>query len=99
MMDGLIELVKMLVLVGGILCITTLILVSLPQSRLRDFLMPIVGWCFALFCGVYVLAPVDIMPEAMLGPFGLIDDFGAAVAGIAAAGAAMRAGKARKNAA
>ena len=93
------ELMKTLVQWGGILCVTTLVLVSLPQSKLRDFLLPIVGWCFALFCGVYVLSPVDLLPEIMLGPVGLIDDAGAVVVGIASAGAAMRAGKARKRAA
>ena len=25
-------------------------------------------------CVVYVLSPIDIMPEAFLGPFGLADD-------------------------
>lgn len=25
---------------------------------------------------VYILSPIDIIPEALFGPFGLIDDFG-----------------------
>ena len=29
--------------------------------------MPIIGWGFALFCGAYILSPVDIMPEAFAG--------------------------------
>ncbi len=55
--------------------------------------MPIVGWVFALACGAYVLMPVDIIPEALLGPFGLIDDGAAVVAGICAAGSAIKASK------
>jgi uncharacterized membrane protein YkvA (DUF1232 family) len=32
----------------------------------------IVGLCF-----LYIISPIDLMPEALLGPFGLVDDFGA----------------------
>ena len=53
--------------------------------------MPIVGWAMAIFCGVYVVSPVDVIPEALLGPFGLIEDIGAVVAGISAARMAMNA--------
>ena len=51
--------------------------------------MPIIGWCFALFCGAYILSPVDLVPELVTGPFGLIDDAGALVAGMCAARAAL----------
>lgn len=26
-------------------------------------------------CVLYIVSPVDLLPEAVLGPFGLIDDF------------------------
>ena len=84
-------------LVGGGLVGLFGILLAVPQSRLRDFLMPIVGWCFALFCGAYILSPVDILPEALMGPFGLFDDAGALVAGIYAASSAIKAGKANRQ--
>jgi uncharacterized membrane protein YkvA (DUF1232 family) len=87
------EFAKTLLLVGGGLIALLLILIAMPQSRLRSFLMPIIGWCFALFCGAYILSPVDIVPEALTGPFGLIDDAGALIAGIMAASAAIKAGK------
>ena len=64
-------------------------LISLPKSKMREFLMPIIGWCVAIFCGIYCISPVDILPEVLLGPFGLVDDIGAVVAGISAAHAAM----------
>jgi len=35
-----------------------------------------------ILCGIYILCPIDFIPEAFLGPFGLIDDF---VAGLFAA--------------
>lgn len=87
------EFVKTLLFVGGGLIALLLVLLAMPQSRLRSFLMPIVGWCFALFCGAYILSPVDIVPEAVVGPFGLIDDAGALIAGIMAASSAIKAGK------
>ena len=84
------------ILVGGGLVGLFGILLAVPQSKFRDFLMPIIGWCFALFCGAYILSPIDILPEAMFGPFGLIDDAGALAAGIFAAMTAIKAGKARQ---
>lgn len=74
---------------GTILVVTFAILLSLPESKLRDFLMPIIGWCVAIFCGIYCISPIDLVPEALLEPFGLVDDLGALVTGIAAARAAM----------
>jgi uncharacterized membrane protein YkvA (DUF1232 family) len=88
-----VQMFNTVVLVGGGLTALLVILLAMPQSRLRNFLMPIIGWCFALFCGAYILSPVDIIPEALLGPFGLVDDAGALIAGICAASAAIRSGK------
>jgi hypothetical protein len=85
----LIEVVHTMVLVAGGLAATSLVLLALPKSKLSEFLMPIIGWCFALFCGAYILSPVDLVPELVTGPFGLIDDAGALVAGICAARAAL----------
>jgi uncharacterized membrane protein YkvA (DUF1232 family) len=90
------QIVHTAVLVGGGLLGLFMILLALPQSKLKDFLMPIIGWCFALFCGAYILSPADLIPEAIVGPFGLFDDAGALVAGICAARSAMKASKAKQ---
>jgi uncharacterized membrane protein YkvA (DUF1232 family) len=90
------EIVKTLLLVGGGLTGLLLLLLALPHSKLRDFLMPIISWLFVLACGAYVISPIDVLPEMALGPFGLVDDVGALIAGIVAARAAMKAGKARQ---
>lgn len=71
----------------AVVCVVAL---SLPDSRLREFLRPIVMAGIAVLCGIYVISPVDMIPEIALGPFGLIDDAGAAVGGIAAARSALR---------
>ena len=82
---------------GTILAVTFAVLLSLPESKMRDFLMPIIGWIVAIFCGIYCISPIDIVPEAVLGPFGLIDDLGALVTGIAAARMAMKKTKEERN--
>jgi uncharacterized membrane protein YkvA (DUF1232 family) len=47
-------------------------------------LLPILSWLFAIFSGLYTLSPIDLMPEAFLGPFGLGDDLLAIIAGVQA---------------
>lgn len=32
-----------------------------------------------LLAGLYLLSPVDLVPEILLGPFGLVDDAGALI--------------------
>lgn len=93
-MGSFMKVIETLILVGGALLGLFIYLLSSPNSRLRSVVLPIVGWCFALFCGIYALSPLDFLPEAFLGPFGLIDDVGAVAAGIAAAYTATTAGKA-----
>lgn len=96
-MQSLFSIIQTMLLCGTLLAATFAVLLSLPNSKLRDFLMPIVGWCMAIFCGVYCISPIDIVPEAVLGPFGLIDDLGALVAGIAAARMAMKPAKEERH--
>ncbi len=38
----------------------------------------------AIICLIYVLSPIDLVPEAALGPFGLADDAIAAIVGLRA---------------
>ena len=85
------ETFKWLMLCGTSIVIAFGVLLAMPKSELRSFLMPIVGWTFAIFAGGYCLSPVDVVPELVAGPFGLIDDVGMAIAGFAAAKAAMKA--------
>lgn len=43
---------------------------------------PLVSKFKLLLCGLYVLSPVDLMPEAFLGPLGLADDLVVALVGL-----------------
>ena len=88
-MQSIYGIIQSMFLCGTILAVTFAVLLSLPESKLRDFMLPIVGWCVAIFCGIYCISPIDIVPEALLGPLGLVDDLGALVTGIAAARTAM----------
>lgn len=89
-------LLQTMVVCGTLLLFAFLGLLALPQSKLRDFLMQFLGWVTALFCTAYCLSPVDVAPEMLLGPFGLVDDLGAAAVGIYAAVSAYQAGQRRE---
>lgn len=86
-----IEMIKLVMLCGTGIVIAFVVLLAMPKSELRSVLMPIAGWAMAIFCGFYAISPIDILPEAVLGPFGLIDDIGAVIVGISSAKAAMKA--------
>ena len=72
---------------GTILGLAFMVVLAMPQSRMRDVMKKVL---LAVACGIYVLSPIDLMPEALLGPFGFIDDIGALAAGIVAARSAVR---------
>jgi len=84
-------------LCGTASAITLMVLANKPHSPLRDLIVQVLGWVFAAFCAIYLLLPIDFLPEAFLGPFGLPDDVAAAIAGFISAKAAWRAGKEREE--
>jgi uncharacterized membrane protein YkvA (DUF1232 family) len=94
---GFLTFLAVLAFFGTVLMLAMLWLVNMPRSPVRDMLVQVVGWLFAIFCAIYCISPIDFLPEAFLGPFGLVDDVGAAVAGVMSAMAAYRAGKPAKS--
>jgi len=82
---------ELLVIVFGVIVVTGLILLALPQCRLRDLLMPFISWGFVVLCGLYAISPIDALPEIALGPFGLFDDLAAVAAGVCAAMSTIKA--------
>jgi len=88
-MESLLQIIQITIVCGTVLGVSFVALLAMPQSKLREFLLPIVGWLVAIFCGVYCISPVDIFPEAMFGPLGYIEDIGALVTGVTAARMAM----------
>ena len=84
------ETLRLMIQAGCVFAVVCVVALSLPQSRLREFLRPFVLAGIAVCCGIYIISPVDAIPELALGPFGVIDDAGALVGGIAAGRAALR---------
>ena len=92
-----IDLLSKLVTCGTCLLAAFLVLLAMPQSRLRDIVMPFVGWGVAALSAAYVVMPIDFVPEAFLGPFGLIDDLVVLGIGVASAITASQSGKSDKH--
>ena len=85
--------IRLLAMIGGGLLFALLVLLSMPQSRLRELVLPFVGWAVTALSAAYVLSPIDAVPEIFFGPFGLVDDAAALAVGIASALMAMNSGK------
>lgn len=92
-MSNMLDTLKLLINVGGMLMFAFLVLLSMPQSRLRDIVMPFVGWAVTALSVAYIALPMDFMPEMVFGPFGLIDDALALAVAIGSAKAALTAQK------
>jgi len=71
---------------GTILGLAFMVVLSMPQSHMRDVMKKVL---FAVACFFYIVSPIDFMPEALLGPFGFVDDIGALVAGVMSAKSAF----------
>lgn len=79
-----------------LLGIAWVVALSLPKSRLRTVLTEITSWAFLVFCAFYAVSPIDILPEAALGPFGFFDDLGAVFLGYQSFQSAMQARRERQ---
>ena len=85
----------MAVLAGG-LVLALLILLSLPQSKLKEIVQPFVGWAIAALSVGLILSPIDPIPD-VIPVLGWCDDLVALVVAIASAKAAIDAGKGAKQ--
>lgn len=83
-MDNLLEIIKIAAIVAGIIIVLLIILLSLPNSPLRKWLLKVVGGLLiavTLFCVVYIVSPVDALPD-VLPLIGQVDDIGALITGV-----------------
>jgi uncharacterized membrane protein YkvA (DUF1232 family) len=69
-----------------------LVLLALPQSKLRDVCMPIVGWGLTALSVLYIVSPLDFLPD-VIPVLGWGDDAAAAILGIVSACSAIEAQK------
>jgi uncharacterized membrane protein YkvA (DUF1232 family) len=89
--------IRLMAVLGVLLLVTLFVLLAMPNSKLRELALPFVSWAIAALSVAYVVSPIDILPEAFLGPFGLIDDIGAVAVAIGSVMTAMKAGKEAKQ--
>lgn len=85
------SLLKLVLGLGTLIILAFFIMLSIPQSQLPRVCGTASNWLLAAFCAIYAISPIDILPEALLGPFGLFDDAVAIVVGVKAGVAAWRA--------
>jgi len=79
--SGFFSLLKVSVLVFGAMFIAFLALLAWPDSRLRGVFLQVAGWFIngiAALCLIYVVSPLDIIPDA-IPVAGQLDDLGALV--------------------
>jgi uncharacterized membrane protein YkvA (DUF1232 family) len=81
---------------GGILALSFLVLLAMPQSRLREIVLPFVGWAVAALSALYIVSPIDVVPDVFVG-IGWVDDLVALAIAIGSAMAAINAGKGQKQ--
>ena len=84
--------IRLIAVLGGVLVLALLILLSLPQSRLKEIIQPILGWAITALSVGMILSPIDPIPD-VIPIVGWCDDVVALVVAIASAKAAMDAGK------
>jgi uncharacterized membrane protein YkvA (DUF1232 family) len=95
-MEAFFQMISTFVTCGTIFMILFVISLSLPKSRLRTVLSECLGYAMMAFCAFYCVSPVDVLPEAVLGPFGYIDDVGAVYGGYLAWQSARQARRQRQ---
>ncbi len=82
-MDGFWEFAKIVVVVGAVLLGLVLILLALPGSRIRKVLSK-VFFAIAGVLGVYILSPLDLIPD-LIPVLGQVDDVLASVLAVISA--------------
>ena len=71
------DLLTLLLMLLGVLALLGMAVIGFVMWRYR---IPPRGLIAMIGALVYVASPIDVLPEAMLGPFGLLDDAGAVTA-------------------
>lgn len=88
--------IRLMAVLAGVLLLAFLVLLALPQSKLKEIVQPFVGWAIAALSLAYIASPLDILPD-LIPVIGWTDDAAALVMGVASAVTAVSAGKAAKQ--
>jgi uncharacterized membrane protein YkvA (DUF1232 family) len=95
-MDAFFQFLQALVIGFVVVVVVFLILMALPKSRLRDFIMEVLGWTTTATSAVSVISPLDPIPD-FIPLAGQLDDVGMLAIGIVSALFAWRMRKHRKK--
>jgi len=52
-----------------------MVYIGKTEIRISKIFSGMFGWIIAIGLLIYVISPIDFMPEAFFGPLGLMDDF------------------------
>ena len=88
-MSGFLDLMKQFMWCGTLLLIAFGVLLAMPASRLREIVLPFVGWAVAALGIAYVASPLDFVPD-FVPVLGQCDDLVALCVAIGSACVAMR---------
>lgn len=88
-MESFVGCIKVVVISGASLFALLLILLALPQSRLRSVVFEAFFWMFSVAAVALVVSPIDIIPDIAIG-VGQIDDLLYIVGGVGSALLAFR---------
>jgi uncharacterized membrane protein YkvA (DUF1232 family) len=90
------EFLRLGLICGTLLLIAFLILLAMPASRLREIVLPFVGWAVSALSIAFIAMPIDLIPD-FIPVVGWADDLVALAIAIGSAVTAFNAGKERKQ--
>ena len=88
--------IRLMAVLFVVMVLALLVLLSLPHSKLKEIVQPILGWTITVLSVGLIFSPIDPIPD-VIPIIGWADDVVALVVAIVSAKAAMDAGKGTKQ--